>query len=181
MKRKGVFLGSMTPLPPVCRSTAPRQILKAVSTVALVAGACLWGGANATAQTIHLVWMGGDDCPPCAAWKRQELPRFAATPEGQSIRITGVDKPIRSSVPALEALPPDVRPYKTQLDEASAGRPGSPQMALIVNGKVYDYYFGTRSADILAEMIQAVRTGSPYPVERCLKLGARGRQCDKPA
>jgi hypothetical protein len=80
-----------------------------------------------------------------------------------------------------EALPPAARVYKTQLDEASAGRSGSPQMALMVNGKVYDYFFGSRSAELLVEMVQAVRTGSPYPVPRCLKLGPRGHQCDKPA
>ena len=154
---------------------------------ALCVGVALWvvaglaGAQTATSPAIHLVWMGGDDCPPCTAWKRQELPKFMATPEGQSIRVTEVHKSIRSAVPALDALPPEVRPYKAQLDEASAGRSGSPQSALMVNGKVYDYYFGTRATDILVEMIQAVRTGSPYPVERCLKLGARGRQCDKPA
>lgn len=159
------------------RLTRLQRLGRALGCVAV----CLGLALPARAQVIELVWMGGDDCPPCAVWKRQELPRFAATPEGRSIRITGVDKPIRSPVPAAEALPPAARVYKTQLDEASAGRSGSPQMALMVDGKVYDYFFGSRSAELLVEMLQAVRTGSPYPVERCLKLGPRGHQCDKPA
>ncbi|MFY7906450.1 MAG: hypothetical protein ACOVO0_09950 [Burkholderiaceae bacterium] len=159
------------------RLTRLQRLGRALGCVAV----CLGLALPARAQVIELVWMGGDDCPPCAAWKRQELPRFAATPEGRSIRITGVDKPIRSPVPAAEALPPAARVYKTQLDEASAGRSGSPQMALMVDGKVYDYFFGSRSAELLVEMVQAVRTGSPYPVPRCLKLGPRGHQCDKPA
>jgi hypothetical protein len=157
---------------------AGRVAAVGVATVATLGA--VWA-QTAAPPSIHLVWMGGDDCPPCAAWKRQELPKFMATPEGQSIRVTEVHKPIRSGVPALEALPPEVRPYKAQLDEASAGRAGSPQSALIVNGKVHDYYFGTRATDILVDMVQSVRTGSPYPVERCLKLGPRGHQCDKPA
>jgi hypothetical protein len=141
-----------------------------------------WGGGSAAQPMVdvHLVWMGGDDCPPCMVWKRRELPRFQATPEGRSIRISGVDKTIRSPVPAVEQLPPEVRPYKAQLDLASAGRNGSPQMALLVNGKVYDYYFGTRESDIMVEMVQAVRTGSPYPVPRCVRLGPRGHQCEQP-
>lgn len=155
--------------------------LQRVARVVGWAAACMGLALPVCAQVIDLVWMGGDDCPPCAVWKRQELPRFAATPEGRSIRITGVDKPIRSPVPAAEALPPAARVYKAQLDEASAGRSGSPQMALVVDGKVYDYFFGIRSADLLVEMVQAVRTGSPYPVQRCLRLGQRGHQCDKPA
>jgi hypothetical protein len=143
-------------------------------------GWAAWGVGAQPAPDIHLVWMGGDDCPPCVVWKRRELPPFQATPEGRSIRISGVDKSIRSPVPAAADLPPEVRPYKAQLDLASAGRNGSPQMALLVNGKVYDYYFGTRAADIMVEMVQAVRTGSPYPVPRCLRLGPRGHQCEQP-
>lgn len=187
----GVLLMSVLRLFRVLGGWAPtsRRVGR-IAVAALWAAVAATGVGTAGAQpaanpgppnpAIQLVWMGGDDCPPCAAWKRQELPKFLATPEGQSIRVIEVHKPIRSGVPALEALPPEVRPHKAQLDEASAGRAGSPQSALIVNGKVHDYYFGTRATDILVEMVQSVRTGSPYPVPRCLRLGPRGHQCDKP-
>lgn len=29
---------------------------------------------------IHLIWMGGDDCPPCKAWRTTELPQLLAAP-----------------------------------------------------------------------------------------------------
>ena len=55
--------------------------------------------------------------------------------------------------------------------------------ATVVNGVVHDYFFGTRTAEQIEDMVQAVRTGRPgdYPFPRCLKVAKTGRACDKPA
>ena len=45
---------------------------------------------------IHLVWMGGDDCPPCKAWRTSELPQLLAAPEFKGVRFSYVSKTIRS-------------------------------------------------------------------------------------
>jgi len=133
--------------------------------------------ADLHAPVIHVVYMGGDDCPPCKAWRQSELPKLEKTEAFKSIRFSYVLKSIRSAVPARFFLPAEVKPYKEQLDAASAGRTGSPHFALIVNGAVYDYYFGTRSAASVEEMILAVQNGDPYPFDRCLKLSASTGQC----
>ena len=132
---------------------------------------------GATPPVVHVVYMGGDDCPPCKAWRESELPKLEKTAAFKSIRFTYVLKSIRSAVPARFFLPLEVRPYKEQLDEASAGRTGSPHFALLVNGVVHDYYFGTRSAASVEEMILAVQHGDPYPFTRCLKLSSVAGQC----
>ena len=126
---------------------------------------------------IHLVWMGGDDCPPCKAWRTTELPQLLAAPEFQGVRFSYVVKPIRASVPPAAQLPPEVRPLKQVLDLASGGRTGSPQAALIVNGQVYDYYVSARPADTVLEMIGAARGEWRYPLTRCLQMPAKGRDC----
>ena len=130
---------------------------------------------------IHLIWMGGDDCPPCKAWRTTELPQLLAAPEFQGVRFSYVVKPIRASVPPAAQLPPEVRPLKHVLDLASGGRTGSPQAALIVNGQVYDYYVSARPADTVLEMIGAARGEWRYPLTRCLQMPARGRECVVPA
>jgi hypothetical protein len=129
---------------------------------------------------IHLIWMGGNDCPPCVAWRASELPKLQMSPVFQQIKFSFVIKSVGSSVPPSLFLDSDVRPYKEKLDYASAGRAGSPQGALIVNGEVFDYFVGARSAQEIEGMISAVLTGSTYPVARCIRVvGSRNvRRCE---
>jgi hypothetical protein len=63
----------------------------------------------------------------------------------QEIRFAYVVKTVKSSVPPAAFLPAELRPFKDQLDLASGGRGGSPDQGFIVDGKVYDYWFGPRA------------------------------------
>lgn len=147
-----------------------------------VIGLCmLWAGvARAAEPAIHFIWMGGNDCPPCVRWRKDELPKLQAAPEFKGVRFSYVNKVIGSSVPPTIFLPDDVVPYKDQLDIASNRRVGSPQAALMVNGQVYDYFFGTRTAEQIVDMVESVRQGTAYPFPRCLKVALKGRGCDMP-
>ena len=133
---------------------------------------------EAKAPSVHFVWMGGNDCPPCVAWRAFELPKLSKAPEFQRIRFSYVTKTIGSPVPPAFFLPADVKPLKSLLDDASAGRAGSPQAAVIVDGVVFDYFYGTRSAEDIERMLIAIRTGSAYPFARCLKVTRAGRGCE---
>ena len=126
---------------------------------------------------VHFIWMGGDDCPPCVVWRAEHLPKLEKTAVFKEITFSYVTKVIRSSVPPHLLLPESVKPLKEKLDVASAGRIGSPQVAVMVNGEVYDYFFGSRSAEDIEEMLLAARYGGRYPFPRCVKLEADGRGC----
>jgi hypothetical protein len=127
---------------------------------------------------VHLIWMGGNDCPPCVAWRAQELPKLEQTEVFKTITFSYVPKTIKSSVPPAFFLPEIVKPLKAKLDTASAGRAGSPQAAVVVNGEVYDYFFGARSAQDMEQMLRAARDGGKYPFPRCLRLDAgSSRRC----
>jgi hypothetical protein len=146
-------------------------------------GAAAAALAAGEAPQIHFIWMGGNDCPPCVRWRREELPRLQASPEYRHMRFSYVNKLIGSAVPPRLFLPDEVVPYKDQLDEASSRRIGSPQAALVVNGVVHDYFFGTRTAEQIEDMVRAVRTSHPgdYPFPRCLQVAKTGRACERPA
>ena len=134
-------------------------------------------GKQSKPALVHLIWMGGDDCPPCVAWRLEQLPKLQKTPVFKSVTFSYVPKSIRASVPPRFYLPEAVKPYKEILDAASAGRVGSPQVALLVNRQVFDYFYGARSAEDMEEMLLAARDGSKYPFPRCLRLEAASRDC----
>ena len=118
---------------------------------------------------ILIVYMGGNDCPPCVRWRANDLPRLKTTEAFRSVAFSYVQKTIQSAVPPTMFLPDEVKPLKSQLDAASGGRGGSAQVAIVVDGQLYDYYFGVRSAEEVEQMILAIRNGTKYPFERCLK------------
>jgi hypothetical protein len=150
----------------------------AAAIAAITPGALAQDATASPAPAVHIIWMGGSDCPPCVAWRQFELPKLQRSPEFAAVRFSYVVKTIGSSVPASFFLPAEVKPYKDQLDEASAGRHGSPQAAILVNGKVYDYFHGVRSAEDFERMLVAIRTGNEYPFTRCLKVSRQWGKCE---
>lgn len=133
---------------------------------------------KASGHDTYLVYMGGNDCPPCRAWRGVELPKLRASPEFAYIKFFFVTKAVPASVPPAMFLPDEVRPFKAILDEASSGAPGSPQTAVIVDGKVYDYFYGARDASDIVRLLHAIRTDIPYPAGRCKKMAGIGRACE---
>ena len=124
------------------------------------------------APIVHIVYMGGNDCPPCVNWRRFELPKLEKSEEFKAIRFSYVRKTVESYVPPTLFLPEEVKPLKAKLDSACSSG-GSPQTAIFVNGEVYDYFWGTRSAEEIVAMLAAIRSGTTYPFQRCLKLERR--------
>ena len=134
--------------------------------------------ADQKTPKIHLVWMGGNDCPPCVAWRREELPKLEESSEFKSVQFSYVTKVIKSPVPPRIFLPSEVKPLMEKLDFASNGMAGSPQAALFVNGEIYDYFTGTRSAETILKMITAIKDDKPYPFSRCIKISRSWGKCE---
>ena len=122
-----------------------------------------------TNPSIHIVYMGGNDCPPCRAWRSEELPKFEASDAFSRVRFSYVNKVIRSSVPPRFFLPEYVKPLKEKLDYAANGISGSPHTVIVVDGEVYDYIFGARTASQLEAAILAIESRSELPFKRCVR------------
>lgn len=119
--------------------------------------------------TVHVVYMGGSDCPPCVHWRASEYPKLAATDVYKRIQYSHVVKVVRSGVPAKFFLPQEVKPLKEKLDYAANGMTGSPHTVIVVNGKVFDYQFGVYSAVDFEARLLAILSGGPYPFPRCTR------------
>ena len=129
----------------------------------------LSSGLAAAEPKVHIIYMGGNDCPPCRAWRATELPKLKEMESFRRARFSYVEKLIGSPVPPSIFMPSEVKPYKDQLDSASNRIIGSPQTAVIVDGKVYDYWHGTRTAADFDRLLRAIYDGKEYPFPRCLK------------
>ena len=130
---------------------------------------------------IDFVNMGGNDCPPCVAWRKTELPKLQAMPEWKLIRYNHVVKAIQSTVPPALFFPAEIKHLQPLLKEASAGVSGSPQQAIVVDGKVVDFWFGTGKSDpaALAAMFRAIQEGKALPRKTCVALDAK-KACKTP-
>jgi hypothetical protein len=126
---------------------------------------------------VHFIYLGGSDCPPCVAWRSEELPKLAKTNAFKAIKFTIVDKKISSPVPAAQLLPAEVRIFKDKLDYASGGNRGSPQVAILVDGQVVDYYWGTRSADDVEAMLDALLNKRAYTYPACIRYDKGSWRC----
>jgi len=131
-----------------------------------------------SAPEVHVVYMGGNDCPPCVFWRLEELPKLKATAEFARVKFSYVEKVVRSQVPPRFLLPVEVKPLKEKLDYASSGRSGSPQVAIVVDGEVFDYFWGSRTAQDYERMLTAIHSGTEYPFRRCIKVSRHGQGCE---
>lgn len=140
--------------------------------VGAVAALLAFGAAAAGPVTIDFVNMGGNDCGPCKSWRKLELPKLQAMPEYAHIRYHYVTKAINSAVPSAFFFPEASKHLQPALAEAGNGRTGSPQQAILVNGKVVDYWWGTGLGDaqVLAEIFRALHAGQPMPRPACQKV-----------
>ncbi|MGJ7487016.1 hypothetical protein ACSFA2_17275 [Variovorax sp. LT2P21] len=140
--------------------------------------------ARVAPTRVEMIYFGGNDCPPCVAWRGVELPKLKNMEAFRNVDFTHVYKTVMSTVPAETFLPDHVKPYKSKLDAASGLNRGSAQTAIVVDGEIFDYYYGTRSAEDIAERLVAIKRGGAYPYERCLELrngyNATRGQCVRP-
>lgn len=137
--------------------------------------------APASAKKVEFVAMGGNDCPPCVVWRAVELPKLQALPEWKMMNYHYVTKAIQTPVPSAAFFPAESRHLQPVLAEASNGWSGSPHQAIVVDGKVVDYWTGTYkgAAPDIAALVRAIHEGKPLPRATCAQLDTR-TSCKKP-
>lgn len=131
-----------------------------LASLAWMAAACAWSAGSSVARRIDYVYMGGNDCPPCIAWRQTELPRLKAMPEFELLHFTYVDKSIRSPVPAAFWFPREIRHLRDPIFVASKGRTGSPLNAIVVDGRVATFWWGTWAAEDIAKTVREIHDGT---------------------
>lgn len=127
---------------------------------------------------IHVVYFGGNDCPPCVTFRALEFPILQKSPAYSKLEWTFVTKTVSSPVPSGFFLPSRVKPLGDKLRAATAGIGGSAQVVILINDEVYDVFSGSRDADFYEKMVASVLDKTPYPRERCVQRTS-SRGCEK--
>ena len=147
------------------------------TTVAADSGLAKSPGQAIEKSRIRFINMGGNDCPPCVAWRALELPKLQASTVFKGVNYSYVIKSIWSPVPSEMFLDAEVKPLKAKLDTAGGGRGGSAQQVLVVDNEVYDYWFGSMDAKDLEARVTAISSGTSYPGPRCVRYFPATRTC----
>lgn len=134
-------------------------------------------GQTIEKSRIRFINMGGNDCPPCVAWRALELPKLQTSTVFKGVNYSYVIKAIGSPVPSEMFLDAEVKPLKAKLDTAGGRAPGSAQQVLVVDNEVYDYWFGSKDAKDVEARVTAISSGTPYPGPRCVRYFPKVRTC----
>lgn len=98
----------------------------------------LSGQALAASPDVHIVYVGGWDCPYCTSWKNQYKAEWVASPQFRHVRWTEIDVPHLREAYKERYWQGDLAPILAQLPRKS----GTPRFLVVSDGKVVSNEFG---------------------------------------
>ena len=99
----------------------------------------LSGRALAASPGVHIVYVGGWDCPYCTTWKNQYKAAWIASPQFARVRCwTEIDIPHLRDAYQERYWPGELGPIREQLPRKS----GTPRFVVVHDGKVVSNEFG---------------------------------------
>lgn len=94
--------------------------------------------AAAAAAPLTMIYIGGWDCLPCAAWKRKYKAEWMASPEFKRVKWIEIEAPHLTEAYDDAYWPDDLRPIRDQLPK----KVGTPRFLIVRDGKVVSNHFG---------------------------------------
>jgi hypothetical protein len=96
-------------------------------------------GAVRAASDLTVIYVGGQDCPPCTEWKNTQKARWLASPEYKKVTWVEVESPKLREAYKERYWPVDLRPVLAQIPRKS----GTPRFLIVRDGKLVANEFGT--------------------------------------
>jgi hypothetical protein len=95
-------------------------------------------GPAYAASDLQVIYVGGWDCPPCAAWKKTQKARWLASPEYQHVRWIEIESPRLRDAYQERYWPLEVKPLLAKLPRKS----GVPRFLIVRDGEIVSNQFG---------------------------------------
>ncbi|MFZ5782771.1 MAG: hypothetical protein ACOY4R_21420 [Pseudomonadota bacterium] len=102
------------------------------------AAAALAPGSAIAAPELKVIYVGGEDCPPCRRWKADRKPAWLASPEYRQVTWIEIEPPKLKEAYRERYWPGDLRPILDQLPRKS----GTPRFLIVKDGRVVSNAFG---------------------------------------
>ena len=96
-------------------------------------------GAVRAASDLTVIYVGGQDCPPCTEWKNTQKARWLASPEYKKVTWVEVESPKLKDAYKERYWPAELRPVLAELPRKT----GTPRFLIVKDGKVLSNEFGT--------------------------------------
>jgi len=91
------------------------------------------------ASDLTVIYVGGEDCPPCTRWKNTQKARWLASPEFHKVAWVEIEPPRLREAYQERYWPAELRPVLAQLPR----RNGTPRFLIVRDGRIVSNGFGT--------------------------------------
>lgn len=105
---------------------------------ASLAASTAFGAANA-ASDVKVIYIGGEDCPPCHRWTKAYKAKWLASPEFSRVTWIEIDSPRFREVYQARFWPGDLKPILDQIPRKT----GAPRFLIVQDGRIVSNQFGS--------------------------------------
>jgi hypothetical protein len=96
-------------------------------------------GAAAAAADVKVIYIGGEDCPPCHRWVKAYKAKWLASPEFSRVTWIEIDPPRFREAYQARFWPEDLKPILDQIPRKS----GAPRFLIVRDGRIVSNQFGS--------------------------------------
>lgn len=104
---------------------------------ASLAASTAFGAANA-AGDVKVIYIGGEDCPPCHRWAKAYKAKWLASPEFSRVTWIEIDSPRFREVYQARFWPGDLKSILDQIPRKT----GAPRFLIVQGGLIVSNQFG---------------------------------------
>ena len=95
-------------------------------------------GAAKAAAGVKVIYIGGEDCPPCHRWASAYKAKWLASPEFRQVTWIEIDSPRFREAYQARFWPGDLEPILDQIPRKS----GAPRFLIVRDGRIVSNHFG---------------------------------------
>ena len=98
---------------------------------------------------LKVIYIGGEDCPPCHRWAKAYKAKWLASPEFRSVTWIEIDSPRFREAYQERYWPGDLKPILDQIPRKA----GAPRFLIVKDGLIVSNQFGgTKWEAMLADL-----------------------------
>jgi hypothetical protein len=121
------------------------------ASLAVTTGLAATLGSASAGPDVQVIYIGGQDCPPCQRWRSSQQPRWLASAEFQRVAWFEIEPMNLRDAYDERSWPRALRPILAQVPRKS----GTPRFLIVQDGRIVSNQLGTSAwAATMADLKQ---------------------------